>query len=140
MTSFVESKMSPPVTIDYTNHRGERGMRRIVPINVYFSCNKWHPEEQWLLAAWDLDKNADRIFAMRTIHSWDNSVDISIARQLQNSMERNARMGNRLEKLRTEMLSASSSDRVQLRSRLCGAEEVIRQILNDEEPVWPGAT
>lgn len=62
--------MMHPVLIDYTNHRGERAERQIIPIRIFFSYTDWHPEEQWLLAAWDVDKKADRLFALKNIHSW----------------------------------------------------------------------
>lgn len=58
------------VTIDYTNYRGERSLRRILPLGIFWGANEWHPEEQWLLSAVDLEKNAARILAMRDIHSW----------------------------------------------------------------------
>lgn len=67
------------------------------------------------------------------------SIDESIAKQLQRSMERGVRMANRLNKLRGEMLEVSASDMLAMRHKLCGAEDMIRQILNDEEPTWPGA-
>lgn len=61
------------VVIDYVNHRGERSMRRIVPDDVepfYFGETAWHAGPQWLLDARDLDKDEDRTFAMKDIHSW----------------------------------------------------------------------
>lgn len=58
------------VTIDYTNWRGERSFRRIVPEGVYWGSNEWHPKEQWLLDARDLDRRETRAFAMKGIHSW----------------------------------------------------------------------
>jgi len=57
------------VEIDYTNWKNERAFRRI-PINVYYGSNEFHPEQQWLMEATDLDKNALRCFAMKDIHSW----------------------------------------------------------------------
>jgi len=58
------------ITIDYTNYRGERGLRRIVPQQIEFGSNKWHPEPQWLLKAWDCEKKAERLFAIGDIHRW----------------------------------------------------------------------
>ena len=58
------------VTIDYTNYRGERSTRKIVPKNIWFGKTEWHPEEQWLLDAIDIEKDAIRNFAMKDIHSW----------------------------------------------------------------------
>jgi predicted DNA-binding transcriptional regulator YafY len=58
------------VTIRYTNYRGETADRRVVPQSIRFAATEWHPEPQWLLDALDVDKNAERSFAMRDIQSW----------------------------------------------------------------------
>lgn len=65
--------MSDPrreVTIDYTNWRGERSTRRVRPLDLVFENNEWHPETQWLLEAYDLERQAIRTFAVKNIHSW----------------------------------------------------------------------
>jgi len=59
------------VGIDYTNWRGERTLREIIPISIRFGTSEWHPEPQWLLLAYDIDKQAEREFAMDGIHKWD---------------------------------------------------------------------
>lgn len=53
------------LSIDYTNYRGETATRNIIPRSVRFGSTEWHPEEQWLLLAWDNDKQADREFALK---------------------------------------------------------------------------
>jgi hypothetical protein len=58
------------VDIDYTNYRGERAVRRIVPREMFFGSTDYHAEPQWLLAAIDVSKKAERVFAMRDVHSW----------------------------------------------------------------------
>jgi hypothetical protein len=58
------------VGISYTNHRGETAFRRIIPIKIYFGSSQWHPKDQWLMDAFDLDKQAQRSFAMIDIHKW----------------------------------------------------------------------
>ncbi len=58
------------VAIDYTNYRGERAIRRILPLRMRFAATEWHPERQWLLTAIDVEKDAERDFAMRDVHSW----------------------------------------------------------------------
>lgn len=58
------------VSILYTNYRGETAVRRIVPKRIWFGKTDWHPEEQWIMDAFDLEKNADRGFAMRDIKAW----------------------------------------------------------------------
>lgn len=58
------------VWIDYTNHKGERRERLILPQKLYWGSSQWHPEPQWLLAALDVEKKARRDFAMQEIHQW----------------------------------------------------------------------
>jgi hypothetical protein len=65
-----EPKSGSVVIIRYTNHRGETANRRIVPIGIRFGSTEWHPEQQWLLEAFDLDRDATRSFAMRDILEW----------------------------------------------------------------------
>lgn len=48
----------------YTNHKGVTATRRVLPRRVYFGSTAWHPREQWLLEALDLDKMEDRTFAL----------------------------------------------------------------------------
>lgn len=63
------------VRIDYTNYKGERAWRVIVPESIRFGSTEWHPEPQWLLKALDTEKNAVREFALRDIHAWaDNPI------------------------------------------------------------------
>lgn len=99
------ARVIPPVVIDYTNHRGERSLRTISPTAnpIFYGSTTWHTEEQWLLEAWDLEKGQLRTFAVKDIHAWktpkEATVEVSIAKQLQQSMELNARMVNRLKKL-----------------------------------------
>jgi predicted DNA-binding transcriptional regulator YafY len=98
------------VRIDYTNHAGVRSIREIVPLTqgaFRFGSTEWHPEEQWLLDAYDVAKDDMRTFAVKDIHAWapkDTATGRSMAsyaKQLQQSMERNARMVNRLKELQS---------------------------------------
>lgn len=58
-----------PILLDYTNWRGERGVRRVVPIRCEYGANEWHKTPQWLMIGWDLEKQAERTFALSGIHS-----------------------------------------------------------------------
>ena len=58
------------VTILYTNWKGETKYRNIIPMSVEFKATQWHPEEQWILNAMDVDKNAQRAFAIKDIKEW----------------------------------------------------------------------
>ena len=44
--------------------------RNIIPMSVEFKATQWHPEEQWILNAMDVDKNAQRAFAIKDIKEW----------------------------------------------------------------------
>lgn len=54
-----------PVTLTYTNWRGETAARTLIPLYVWFGSTEWHPEPQWLLRATDIDKGAERDFALK---------------------------------------------------------------------------
>lgn len=58
------------VCIEYTNYRGKFGTRNVIPTTIRFDSNEWHPEPQWLLDAYDIDKHANRSFALKEIKSW----------------------------------------------------------------------
>jgi predicted DNA-binding transcriptional regulator YafY len=64
------SEQGQAVRILYKNYKGETSWRRIVPGQVRFGANEWHPQAQWLMDALDLDKGAPRSFAMAEIQQW----------------------------------------------------------------------
>lgn len=118
------------ILIDYTNHAGVRSVREIVPARILLGATQWHPETQWMLDAHDVQKDDLRTFAMKDIHRWgvepgrQMDIDLSIAAQLQRSMELNARMKVRLQKMHAHR----------------GCPDDIKagldSILNDREPEW----
>lgn len=60
------------VEIDYTNHKGERGVRRIVPKTDSLrlaSDAEWH-SGKWVFDAWDMTKDGVRTFAVEQVHGW----------------------------------------------------------------------
>lgn len=58
------------IVIRYTNYRGETALRRIIPMSLRFGSTEWHPRAQWLLEAFDLDRHAERSFALQDILEW----------------------------------------------------------------------
>ena len=58
------------VSILYTNHRNETSIRRIVPERIWFGKTEWHLEEQWILFAFDIEKGAERGFALKDVKAW----------------------------------------------------------------------
>ena len=67
--SDAESKRTQ-LRIEYTNWRGETSVRTIVPLNIWFGSTEWHPVEQWLMRAVDIEKDAERDFALTDIKKW----------------------------------------------------------------------
>lgn len=61
--------MRQVLVIDYTNWRGERSTRRVVPMRLEWENNEWHPETQWIMHALDIGKREVRGFALAGIHS-----------------------------------------------------------------------
>ena len=79
-----------PVTILYTNYRGETAVRTVAPDRIWFGKTDWHPTEQWLLRAYDFARQDYRDFALSEIKWWgidaelydEPSEKVSVARGL----------------------------------------------------------
>lgn len=123
------------VLIDYTNHAGVRQLRQIVPTpdGMRFDSSQWHPEKQWLLNAYDVGKDDLRTFAVSSIHGWQPAysraarADVSLAKQLQASIERNGRMVRRLNEAAVRLGKEADPAMRDLGTDLCA-------IARDEDP------
>ena len=60
-----EVRPGAPITLTYTNWMGETAERAIIPRRVWWGSTEWHHEPQWLLTAFDVDKQAERDFALK---------------------------------------------------------------------------
>lgn len=69
-------KESKTVTVIYTNYKNRTSVRKIIPKDIYFGHAEWYPEEQWLMTVYDVDKQAERIFAMKNIKAWSADMEI----------------------------------------------------------------
>ena len=54
----------------YTNYKGKTAVRKVLPKEIYFGHTDWHPEDQWLMTAYDIGKKDDRTFAIKDIKAW----------------------------------------------------------------------
>ena len=68
--TWVNAEIERQVLIDYTNYKGERRSRIVVPKKIRFMETPHHKPAQWVLDALDLEKNAIRSYALKDIHSW----------------------------------------------------------------------
>lgn len=48
----------------YVNHRDEVSNRRCLPVRVWFGSTCYHPEPQWFLEGFDLDRQETRDYAL----------------------------------------------------------------------------
>lgn len=62
--------MKKTIKILYKNWKNETRYRLIEPISIEFKSTEWHPEEQWILNAIDIEKDAQRAFAIKDIIEW----------------------------------------------------------------------
>lgn len=70
----ITAHASQPVDVDYVNWRGERGERHVIPNRIVFGATKYHPDPQWLMEAYDLDKSAMRVFALLDMRFLDGPM------------------------------------------------------------------
>lgn len=61
------------VDVDYTNWRGERRTRTIIPVSIRFGSTAWHTVPQWLLSAVDIEDGRTKEFAMASMHEWSTT-------------------------------------------------------------------
>lgn len=52
------------IEFDYVNWKGIKGHRKVVFGRLLFGSTEYHSEEQWLMEALDVDKDATRVFAI----------------------------------------------------------------------------
>ena len=65
------------VTFTYKNHRGEVETRLVEPVQIKYTYNVWHPELQWMLEAYDVNRKALRTFAMKDISGWKPYAEVA---------------------------------------------------------------
>lgn len=66
--------MTEKLQFPYTNYAGKYGIRTVEPIRIYFGATEWHPEPQWFLEAFDIEKQAVRDFAFSGIGNADGKI------------------------------------------------------------------
>ena len=67
--------MNKKIRFNYRNYKGNVSLRTVVPDRIYFGSTEQHKEEQWIMLAWDVDKEQDRAFAIRDIYGMEEAED-----------------------------------------------------------------
>lgn len=57
--------MGMTIQFDYVNWQGVHASRKAEVQSIRYGSTEFHPEEQWLMSAWDSEKQANRVFAMK---------------------------------------------------------------------------
>lgn len=61
---FLDNPNPPEFSFWYTNHRGEVAERCVIPIALRYGTSPYYEGPHWLLQAYDMDKQAEREFAL----------------------------------------------------------------------------
>ncbi len=103
-----------PLAFTYRNWRGEIGQRLVRPISMLYGATEWHPEPQWLLYAYDLDKCETRSFAVKDISFGEGTAspagddEVLTGQPLRDTLDR-ARKNDHIADLR-QQLTKSEDD------------------------------
>lgn len=54
----------PKLRFYYTNYKGHSSYRTVAQPSIYYGSTEYHKKEQWLLKAYDCDKEDIRVFAL----------------------------------------------------------------------------
>jgi len=63
----MSTEFAPTLQFKYKNWKGETNNRIVIPYNIYFGNTEFHPKEQWLLCAYDIEKCVERNFALKDV-------------------------------------------------------------------------
>lgn len=77
ITALEDYHNKKPVKVIYTNWRGETSERTIIPKSFRYGSSEWHPESQWLVRAYDVDKKVHREFALLGFGAMASTKDMT---------------------------------------------------------------
>lgn len=70
--NYLPPQIAPvPVRVLYRNHAGIQAWRTIVPVAFRYGISDHHKDAQWLVYAWDVEKMAERTFALKDVIKWE---------------------------------------------------------------------
>lgn len=64
---FPGGEEPPPLKFHYRNHEGNLATRRVKPIRIWHGKSPWHKGRQWFLRGYDLDRDAERDYALEDV-------------------------------------------------------------------------
>lgn len=60
----INNLLKKKISFKYRNYKGIISVRTVIPREIIFSSNEYHKKEQWMILAYDIDKQADRTFTL----------------------------------------------------------------------------
>ena len=63
----MSTEYTPTLQFEYKNWLCKVNKRKVIPYEVWYGITEFHKKEQWLLRAFDVNKNAERNFALKDI-------------------------------------------------------------------------
>ena len=62
-----DTEYTPTLQFQYKNWLGKVSIRTVIPYEIWFGSTEFHKKEQYLLRAFDMDKKAERNFALKDV-------------------------------------------------------------------------
>jgi len=59
-----DKKEEEEIFFGYINYRYEYSIRKVIPLSIDLTSSAYHPEKQWIMKAWDINKKDYRSFAL----------------------------------------------------------------------------
>jgi len=63
----MSTEFIPLLQFKYTNYKGVTSIRKISPYKLWFGNTEFHTDDQWFIHGYDVDKCAERNFALRDV-------------------------------------------------------------------------
>ena len=63
----MSTEYAPTLQFEYKNWLGKVNKRTVIPYKIWYGSTEFHKKEQYLLRAFDVNKNAERNFAWKDI-------------------------------------------------------------------------
>lgn len=104
----------PELHFFYKNWRGVVGLRRVggdVPIRIFFGSSRHHTSPQWLMEAFDLDKQDMRRFAVAEVR-WTDTIIGDAARIVTDASYRDHLLASAIPDLATQHASPLANSNV----------------------------
>lgn len=70
-TPEIKTVSKSPLSFIYKNWKGEVAVRDVMPLEIEFTTSEWHGDKpQWFIRGICLEKNEERMFAMKDIRTF----------------------------------------------------------------------